>query len=66
MPTSIEGFHGRVIVGVPVTFRRGPLAIAFGSPLVVGPDEEPAAFASRLQATCYDLTRAAEHALAAR
>jgi 1-acyl-sn-glycerol-3-phosphate acyltransferase len=64
MPPFLEDFHGRVIAGVPVRFRRGPLAIAFGCPLVFGPDEEPAAFASRLQATCYDLTRAAEQALA--
>jgi 1-acyl-sn-glycerol-3-phosphate acyltransferase/acyl carrier protein len=63
MPPFLDDFHGHVIAGVPVAFRRGPLAIAFGPRLVVGPDEEPAAFASRLQATCYDLTRTAEQAL---
>jgi 1-acyl-sn-glycerol-3-phosphate acyltransferase len=64
MPPFPEEFRGPVIAGVPVAFKRGPLAIAFGQPLVLGPDEEPAAFASRLQAICYDLTRAAEQALA--
>jgi long-chain acyl-CoA synthetase len=64
MPPFLDDFHGRLIAGVPVTFRRGPLAIAFGSPLVIGPGEEPAAFASRLQRICYDLTRAAEQAVA--
>jgi 1-acyl-sn-glycerol-3-phosphate acyltransferase len=37
MPAFLEEFHDRVIAGVPVTFKRGPLAIAFGEPLVVGP-----------------------------
>ena len=64
MPAFLDEFHGRVIAGVPVTFKRGPLAIAFGEPLVVGPDEDPADFATRLEATCYGLTRAAERALA--
>jgi long-chain acyl-CoA synthetase len=64
MPAFLEDFHGRVIAGVPVSFKRGPLAIAFGDPLVVDSDEDPAEFAARLEATCYRLTRAAERALA--
>jgi hypothetical protein len=64
MPPFLEEFRGPVIAGVPVAFKRGPLAIAFGPPLVVGHDEEPASFANRLQTTCYELTRAAEQALA--
>jgi 1-acyl-sn-glycerol-3-phosphate acyltransferase len=66
MPGFLEDFHGPVIAGVPLRLRRGPLAIAFGPPLVTEADEEPAAFASRLQAVCYDLTRAAERALGTR
>jgi long-chain acyl-CoA synthetase len=64
MPAFLEEFHGRVIAGVPVTFKRGPLAIAFGEPLVVEADEDAADFAIRLEASCYGLTRAAERALA--
>ncbi|HEX8966346.1 MAG TPA: hypothetical protein VF937_00600, partial [Chloroflexota bacterium] len=64
MPAFLEEFHGRVIAGVPVTFTRGPLAIAFGAPLSIGADEDPAAFAERLETACYALTRAAEQAVA--
>jgi 1-acyl-sn-glycerol-3-phosphate acyltransferase len=63
MPAFLEEFRGAVIAAVPVAFKRGPLAIAFGPPLVAGVGEEPAAFAARLEATCYGLTRAAEQAL---
>jgi long-chain acyl-CoA synthetase len=63
MPPFLEEFHCPVIAGVPVAFKRGPLAIAFGPPLVPGVDEEPSAFAARLESTCYALTRAAEQAL---
>jgi hypothetical protein len=63
MPAFLKDFHGSVIAGVPVAFKRGPLAIAFGAPLVLGVDEEPSAFAARLEATCYELTRAAERIL---
>jgi 1-acyl-sn-glycerol-3-phosphate acyltransferase/acyl carrier protein len=65
MPPFLEEFHGPVIAGVPVAFKRGPLAIAFGRPLIAGVDEQPSAFAARLEASCYALTRAAEKALAA-
>jgi 1-acyl-sn-glycerol-3-phosphate acyltransferase len=63
MPAFLEEFHGPVVAGVPVAFRRGPLAIAFGPPLVAGVDEEPSAFAARLETTCYGLTRQAEQVL---
>jgi long-chain acyl-CoA synthetase len=64
MPPTLEGFHGRTIAGVPVSLRRGPLAIAFGEPLLVGCEEDLAAFAGRLEARCYALTREAEGVLA--
>jgi 1-acyl-sn-glycerol-3-phosphate acyltransferase len=63
IPPFVEDFQGRVIAGIPVSLRRGPLAIAFGAPLTVGPAEEPAAFAARLQSVCYALTREAEASL---
>jgi hypothetical protein len=47
-----------------VALRRGPLAIAFGAPLMLQPDESPHAFAARLQAVSYALTRQAEQAIA--
>jgi 1-acyl-sn-glycerol-3-phosphate acyltransferase len=63
MPAFLDEFHGPVVAGIPVAFKRGPLAIAFGAPLFVGVDEQPSAFAARLEATCYELTRAAEQIL---
>ena len=65
MPPDAERFEGRVIGGIPVQIRRGPLAIAFGAPLHLAPGETPDAFAARLQAICYALTRDAERAIAA-
>jgi 1-acyl-sn-glycerol-3-phosphate acyltransferase len=64
IPATPEGFQGRVIGGVPARISRGPLAIAFGAPLRLLPDEAPDAFAARLQAVCYALTREAEAAIA--
>jgi 1-acyl-sn-glycerol-3-phosphate acyltransferase/acyl carrier protein len=66
MPAFLEEFRGPVVAGVPVSVRRRPLAIAFGAPLAPEPGEEPHAFAARLQAVCYSLTRTAEQALAQR
>ena len=63
MPAFLEDFHGPVIAGIPVALTRAPLAIAFGAPLTLESGEEPHAFAARLQAVCYDLTRQAERAL---
>jgi 1-acyl-sn-glycerol-3-phosphate acyltransferase/acyl carrier protein len=64
MPAFLETFRGMVIARtIPLAIRVGPLAIAFGDPLSPRPDEEPSAFASRLQVVCYDLTRRAEAAL---
>ena len=65
IPATTEGFEGLVIGGVPARIRRGPLAIAFGAPLRLEPGESPEAFAARLQAVCYPLTRQAEAAIAA-
>jgi long-chain acyl-CoA synthetase len=64
MPPSVEAFHGTVIAGVPMSLKRGPLAIAFDRPLLVGHDEDPDVFAARLEAICYALTRRAEGILA--
>ncbi|HEX8969140.1 MAG TPA: AMP-binding protein [Chloroflexota bacterium] len=63
MPPDPSAFGGRLIAGVPVSITRGPLAIAFGARLRRDPDEEPEAFAERLQTVCYSLTRDAEQAL---
>ena len=63
MPPSIAGFKGRVIAGIPVQIARGPLAIAFGTPLSLEPGETPQAFTARLQQASYALTRRAEQAL---
>lgn len=65
MPPFLEEFHGAVIAGIPVSIRRGPLAIAFGPPIVLLPGEDNDTFTSRLESICYGLTRLAEHALAA-
>jgi hypothetical protein len=64
MPPSVEAFHGTVIAGVPMSLTRGPLAIAFDQPLLIGHDEDPEVFATRLEAICYALTRRAEGVLA--
>jgi 1-acyl-sn-glycerol-3-phosphate acyltransferase len=63
MPAFLDDFKGRVIAGVPVAYRRGPLAIGFGPPLRRAPDETPRAFTERLQATSYALTRRCEAAV---
>jgi 1-acyl-sn-glycerol-3-phosphate acyltransferase len=63
MSSDPLSFEGRKIAGVPISLRRGPLAIAFGAPLERRPDESPQAFAARLQDICYALTRQAEGAL---
>ena len=63
MPAHLEHFHGPVIAGVPVSLRRGPLAIAFGPPVRVLEGESPRDFATRLQGICYALTRQAEAAI---
>lgn len=63
IPPRRETFEGSVLGGIPVSITRGPLAIAFGSPLRPAPGEEPAAFAQRLQAASFALTRRAEAAL---
>jgi long-chain acyl-CoA synthetase len=64
IPPDVAHFQGRVIAGIPVELHRGPLAIAFGPPLTLAPDEAPQAFAARLQAVCYALARQAEAAIA--
>jgi hypothetical protein len=53
-----------IIAGVPVAYRRGPLAIAFGPPQRRAAGESPRAFTDRVQAVSYALTRRAEEALA--
>ena len=40
MPAFLDTFKGKVVAGVPVAWRRGPLAIAFGEPLCLGPNED--------------------------
>jgi len=63
IPPFVKDFHGPVVAGIPVSLRRGPVAIAFGPPLTLAADEEPHIFAARLQTVCYALTRRAEQAL---
>ncbi|MCC7103732.1 MAG: 1-acyl-sn-glycerol-3-phosphate acyltransferase, partial [Chloroflexi bacterium] len=65
MPWDPTAFQGVRIAGVPVSIKRGPLAIAFGAPVAPAADETPQAFAARLQTICYALTRQAEAALEA-
>jgi long-chain acyl-CoA synthetase len=64
MPAHLEDFRGLVIAGIPVSVRRVPLAIAYGQPMAIGPEEDPQEFTARLQAASYALTREAEGALA--
>ena len=63
IPPSPIDFHGLVLAGIPISIRRGPLAIAFGAPLTLLPGESAQAFVDRLQAACYALTREAERAI---
>jgi 1-acyl-sn-glycerol-3-phosphate acyltransferase len=60
MPYAPAEFHGRLIAGIPISIRRGPLAIAFGAPLSVSRSERPEDFTLRLQEACLALTRQAE------
>jgi len=63
VPPTLEGFKGPTIAGIPLSYRRGPLAIAFGEPMRSSGDEEPEGFAARLQTESFRLTRLAEGAL---
>lgn len=65
-PRPPESFSGLVIAGIPIRYHRSPVAIAFGPALRPGTGESPAAFTSRLQDTCFALTRQAEEALIAK
>jgi 1-acyl-sn-glycerol-3-phosphate acyltransferase len=62
MPPLLDEFHGLMIAGLPLSVRRGPLTIAFGTPLRLEPGETAPTFTARLQAVCYALTRQAEDA----
>jgi long-chain acyl-CoA synthetase len=64
MPYKPSDFHGRLVAGIPLSIHRGPLAVAFGEPLVCQTGETAEAFDSRLQQRCYALARQAEQALA--
>jgi 1-acyl-sn-glycerol-3-phosphate acyltransferase len=63
MPYAPAQFQGRLIAGIPLSIRRGPLAIAFGAPLSMSSNESPEDFTLRLQEACLALTREAEAAL---
>ncbi len=65
IPPEAETFDGPIIAGIPVSLNRGPLAIAYGAPLRLEPDESLADFTARLQRACFALARDAEAALAA-
>jgi long-chain acyl-CoA synthetase len=65
-PRAPETFTGLVIAGIPVRYHRRPVVVAFGAPLRPAAGESAAAFAGRLQATCFALARQAEAALAQR
>jgi 1-acyl-sn-glycerol-3-phosphate acyltransferase/acyl carrier protein len=64
MPPYLEEFRGLTVAGIPVTAKRGPLAIAFGAPLTIAEGESDQQFTERLEAACFALTRQAERALA--
>jgi len=63
IPPDAAAFKGLKIAGIPVSIRRGPLACAFGAPLLPEPGETPRALAARVQAASYALTRRAEAAI---
>ncbi len=63
MPPRVDRYRGALFGGIPLSFTRGPLAIAFGPPLAVLPDETAEEFTERLQEVCYALTRQAEEEL---
>jgi 1-acyl-sn-glycerol-3-phosphate acyltransferase len=65
MPYNPSEFRGPLLAGIPLVIHRGPLAIAFGAPMTCAEGETADVFDSRLQRTCYALTRQAESALAA-
>jgi 1-acyl-sn-glycerol-3-phosphate acyltransferase len=62
IPPRLEEYHGPTIANIPVSIKRGPLAVAFGRPLRLEPGEQPHAFAARLQDVCFALARQAEAA----
>jgi 1-acyl-sn-glycerol-3-phosphate acyltransferase len=64
VPPDPEKHDGLKIAGIPVAISRGPMAIVFGAPVRMEAGESTSAFAARLQAICYPLTRRAEAALA--
>jgi long-chain acyl-CoA synthetase len=64
-PRPPESFSGLVITGIPVSYQRRPVAIAFGPSLRPEPGEGAPAFTARLQDICFALSRQAEEALAA-
>jgi len=63
IPAVPDQFHGLKIAGIPVSVRRAPLAIGFGPPLRLGPDETAQAFTARLQEVCLARTRDAERTI---
>jgi long-chain acyl-CoA synthetase len=63
IPPSPVEHRGLSAHGIPLTVHRAPLAIAFGAPLRLGPDETTQAFVARLQDRCFSLTREAERAI---
>ncbi|MHB1134141.1 MAG: AMP-binding protein [Chloroflexota bacterium] len=65
MTPYLEEHKGMVIAGIPVGLKRGPLAIAFGSPLTIDEGEDEDDFTKRLQDASFALTRDAERALLA-
>ncbi len=64
LPPTTEGAKGLVIGGVPFSYTRGPLAIAFGPPQRRDALESAEEFTGRLQLECFRLTRTAEDELA--
>jgi long-chain acyl-CoA synthetase len=63
LPPAAADAKVRRIAGIPADLHRGPLAIAFGAPLVMAADESPATFVARLQDACFALARDAEATL---
>jgi len=62
MPPFLDDFTGPVIAGVPVSLKRTPLAIAFGPPQRLAPNETAQEFTERLERVSYALAAEADAA----
>jgi long-chain acyl-CoA synthetase len=65
LPATLDDYAGIVVGGVPFSYQKGPLVIAFGESVRRGPAESAEDFTVRLQSVCFALTRRAEAELEA-